>query len=125
MRLLAPAAVLLDLKLPGLGGVELTRAIIDHHPRVRVVILTSFGEAERVRAALAAGAVGYVLKDAQPEEILMAVRTAVTGEVYLDPLVARRLTQASLGQDRGEPPGRGQGRVDPALEPARSGIGRD
>ena len=60
---------------------------------MRVVVLTSFGEVERVHAALAAGAAGYVLKDADPEEVATAVRAAAAGEVHLDSAVARRLTR--------------------------------
>jgi DNA-binding NarL/FixJ family response regulator len=62
-----PDVVLMDLKMPRMGGVEATAEIVRRHPGVRIVVLTSFGEAERVHAALAAGATGYVLKYAEPE----------------------------------------------------------
>lgn len=88
-----PDVLLVDLRMPGLDGMETIRLVAERSPGVRVVILTSFGEIERVHAALAAGAAGYVLKDAEPEEITAAVRAAAAGEVYLDPVVARRLTQ--------------------------------
>jgi DNA-binding NarL/FixJ family response regulator len=88
-----PDVLLVDLRMPGLDGMGTIRLVAERSPGVRVVILTSFGEIERVHAALAAGAAGYVLKDAEPEEITAAVRAAAAGEVYLDPLVARRLTQ--------------------------------
>lgn len=88
-----PDVLLVDLRMPGLDGIGATRLVAERFPGVRVVVLTSFGEIERVNAALAAGAAGYVLKDAEPEEITAAVRAAAAGEVYLDPLVARRLTQ--------------------------------
>jgi DNA-binding NarL/FixJ family response regulator len=76
-----------------MGGVEATAAIARAHPEVKVVVLTSFGEVERVHAALAAGAAGYLLKDADPEEVATAIRAAAVGEVHLDAAVARQLTR--------------------------------
>jgi DNA-binding NarL/FixJ family response regulator len=92
-----PDVVLMDLQMPRMGGVEATEAILRAHPQVKVVILTSFGEVERVHAALAAGAVGYLLKDAEPEEVATAIRAAAAGEVHLDSAVARQLTQRMTG----------------------------
>jgi DNA-binding NarL/FixJ family response regulator len=88
-----PDVVLMDLQMPRLGGVEATEAIARAHPEVKVVVLTSFGEVERVHAALAAGAAGYLLKDAEPEEVGTAIRAAAAGEVHLDSAVARQLTR--------------------------------
>jgi DNA-binding NarL/FixJ family response regulator len=88
-----PDVVLLDLQMPRLGGVETTEAIARAHPDVKVVVLTSFGEVERVHAALAAGAAGYLLKDAEPEEVGTAIRAAANGEVHLDSAVARQLAR--------------------------------
>jgi DNA-binding NarL/FixJ family response regulator len=88
-----PDVILMDLQMPRMGGVAATEAIARAHPGVRVVVLTSFGEAERVHAALAAGAAGYLLKDADPDEVATAVRAAAAGEVHLDPAVARQLTR--------------------------------
>lgn len=88
-----PDVVLMDLKMPRMGGVEATATIAARHPEAKVVVLTSFGEAERVHAALAAGAAGYVLKDAEPEEVLAAIRAAARGEVHLDSAVAGQLVR--------------------------------
>ena len=88
-----PDVVLMDLRMPGMGGVAATEAIARTYPTVKVVVLTSFGEAERVHAALAAGAAGYLLKDADPEEVATAIRAAAVGEVHLDSAVARQLTR--------------------------------
>lgn len=88
-----PDVVLMDLQMPRMGGVEATEAITRDHPGVKVVVLTSFGEVERVHAALAAGAAGYLLKDAEPEEVAAAVRAAAAGEVHLDAAVTRQLTR--------------------------------
>jgi DNA-binding NarL/FixJ family response regulator len=92
-----PDVVLMDLQMPRMGGIEATEAIARAHPDVRVVVLTSFGEVERVHAALAAGAAGYLLKDAEPAEVVTAVRAAAAGEVHLDAAVARQLTRRMAG----------------------------
>lgn len=88
-----PDVVLMDLQMPRMGGVAATEAINRAHPDVKVVVLTSFSEVERIHAALAAGAAGYLLKDADPEEVATAIRAASAGEVHLNSAVARRLTQ--------------------------------
>jgi DNA-binding NarL/FixJ family response regulator len=88
-----PAVVLMDLVMPNMNGVEATAHIVNRFPSCRVVVLTSFGEVERVHAALRNGAVGYLLKDAEAAEVAAAIRAAIRGEVHLDSEVARRLTQ--------------------------------
>ncbi|MEX0429249.1 response regulator [Nocardioides sp. DS6] len=88
-----PRVVLMDLMMPVMDGVEATAEIARRHPEVKVVILTSFGEIERVNAALENGAAGYLLKDAGPAEVAEAIRAAVRDEVFLDAAVARRLAQ--------------------------------
>jgi DNA-binding NarL/FixJ family response regulator len=86
-----PHVVLMDLKMAPMDGVESTRRIRARYPDVQVVALTSFAENERVRAALEAGASGYLLKEADPDEIAAAIRAAHRGEVQLDPVVTRLL----------------------------------
>jgi DNA-binding NarL/FixJ family response regulator len=90
-----PNVVLMDLQMPVMDGVQATREIRSRYDDVEVVVLTSFVEEERVHAALEAGASGYLLKDADVDEVSNAIRSAHRGEVHLDASVARRL-MASL-----------------------------
>jgi DNA-binding NarL/FixJ family response regulator len=83
-----PEVVLMDLSMPGVDGVEATRQILAAQPGVKVVVLTSFSDRGRVSDALNAGAVGYLLKDCEPADLLAAVRSASAGHVPLDPRVA-------------------------------------
>ncbi|MBB4931227.1 DNA-binding NarL/FixJ family response regulator [Lipingzhangella halophila] len=96
-----PAVVLLDLLMPKLDGVATTKEIAGLYPDVRVVVLTSFGEMERIHAALAAGAAGYLLKDAEPPDVVAAIRTAARGDVFLHPAIARKLTQEMVSPSTG------------------------
>jgi DNA-binding NarL/FixJ family response regulator len=70
----SPDVVLMDLSMPGIGGIEATRLLSAAHPGLRVVMLTSFGGRDRFKEALRNGAVGYVLKDAAPPELLKTLR---------------------------------------------------
>ena len=87
----APDVVLMDLSMPEMDGVEATRRITSEHPGVRVLVLTSLGEQSKVRAAVEAGASGYLLKDTEPDALVSAVRATGAGEVPLDPRVAGAL----------------------------------
>jgi two-component system, NarL family, sensor kinase len=91
---LAPDVVLMDLEMPALDGIEATRRIKEAQPEVAVVILTSFSDRERILRALDAGAAGYLLKDAEPDELTRAVRAAAQGDAPLDPRAGRALLSA-------------------------------
>ena len=100
-----PHVVLMDLVMPDLDGVAATEELRRRHPGIRVVVLTSFGEVHRVHAALTAGAAGYVLKDADVDEIVYSIRAAHRGEVHLDATVTRTLTRSmTASHRRGEVP---------------------
>lgn len=90
-----PDVVLLDMLMPVMDGIATTAEIKRRWPVVEVVAVTSFLEEERIRAALEAGATGYLLKDADASDVADAIRAAVDGEVHLDPAAAKALT-ASL-----------------------------
>lgn len=96
-----PDVVLIDLLMPKMDGVAASARITQLYPSVKVVVLTSFGEMERVHAALANGASGYLLKDAEPGEVVAAIRAAAAGDVFLDPAVARQLTQEIVSPPTG------------------------
>ncbi len=92
---LAPDVVLMDLSMPVMDGVEATRGVLAVSPHTRVVVLTSFSDRDRVTDALSAGAIGYLLKDCEPAELLAALRSAAAGNVPLDPRIARVLLPTS------------------------------
>jgi DNA-binding NarL/FixJ family response regulator len=100
-RGMLPDVVLMDLQMPRMDGVAATAEIARRFPSVRVVILTSFGENERVHAALQQGAAGYLLKDAGAAEVAAALYAAARDEVFLDAAVARRLAQEIRGPRSG------------------------
>ena len=89
-----PDVVLMDLSMPNVNGTEATRRIVAANPDVQVVILTSFSDREQILGALGAGAVGYLLKDAEPSELIDGVRAAARGESPLDPKAAREVLTA-------------------------------
>ena len=99
---LGPDVVLMDISMPGMDGIRATSAILEADPEARVVMLTAFSDRDRVVAALDAGAVGYLLKDADPQELLGAIRAASRGEAPLTPRAAGQLLAARTEERRAE-----------------------
>jgi DNA-binding NarL/FixJ family response regulator len=100
---LAPDVVLMDLVMPRLDGVGAMRELRRRLPGVRVIVLTSFADDDKLLPAVQAGAAGYLLKNTEPRELARAVRAAHAGEALLDPQVAGRLLE-SIAQPADRPP---------------------
>ncbi|MFH9225496.1 response regulator [Streptomyces lydicus] len=91
---LRPDVVLMDVRMPGMDGIEATRRIISEGGRSRVLVLTTFDVDEYAHAALRAGASGFLLKDARPEELLAGIRAVAAGDAVIAPALTRRLLDA-------------------------------
>ena len=95
---LTPDVILMDLVMPNLDGLAAMRILRERLPTARVIVLTSFFDDEQLMPALRAGAAGYLLKNAPPQELARAVRAAHAGEAVLDPVVAARVIEALAGR---------------------------
>ncbi|WP_327326560.1 response regulator transcription factor [Streptomyces sp. NBC_01210] len=121
----SPQVVLMDLRMPGMGGAEATRKILSEHPDVAVLVLSTFADDESLVAALNAGACGYLTKDANQEQIAVAIRSSAHGQSTFDPAVTRRLAAAlsvpaapaAATKQAQQPP--------PAVAPARRRVNPD
>lgn len=97
-----PDVVIMDLSMPGMGGLEATRQIIAQNPATRVLVLTMHGEEEHLLPVLDAGGSGYVNKRSADEELIEAIRTVARGEVFLYPSAAKLLLQGFKGKEKGQ-----------------------
>ncbi|MFB7886899.1 response regulator [Cellulosimicrobium cellulans] len=88
---LAPDVVVMDVRMPGMDGIEATRRVVAEHPRTRVLVLTTFDVDEYAFAALRSGASGFLLKNARPHDLVEAIRTVAAGSSVVAPRVLRRM----------------------------------
>lgn len=101
---LEPNIVLMDISMPGLNGLEATVRIAKEFPLSRVIILSMHANEEYVLQALRAGAAGYLVKNAAPEELELAIRAVARGETYLSPTISRHVVEELLGGKRSASP---------------------
>jgi len=92
-RVLKPDVILLDMVMPEQGGIETIKKLFDQQFDVKILVLTSFSDQEKVIPAIQAGVLGYLLKDTQPEQLLQAIRAVSQGQTYLHPLIALQVIQ--------------------------------
>ncbi|MEU5725943.1 response regulator transcription factor [Micromonospora sp. NPDC047738] len=110
---LHPDVILMDVRMPGMDGIEATRRIVAAGDRSRVLVLTTFDLDEYAHAALRAGASGFLLKDARPEELLAGIRAVAEGDAVIAPALTRRLLDRFAGQLAAS--SSPSGRTDPRL----------
>ena len=92
-RELIPDAILMDIKMPGISGIEATQLILKENPHIGVVLVTMFDDPQSVFSGMRAGARGYVLKEAEPEELRIAIDAANRGEFILCPIIAKKVLE--------------------------------
>lgn len=116
---LHPDVVLMDIRMPGMDGIEATRRVVASGDRTRVLILTTFDLDEYAHAGLRAGASGFLIKDAQPEELLSGIRSVATGDAVVAPSLTRRLLDAYAHH---LPSGSGTAVLAPEVDPRLSSL---
>jgi NarL family two-component system response regulator LiaR len=100
---LKPDVILMDLVMPSMDGIEATSRITAQQPGARILVLTSFAADDKVFPAMKAGALGYLLKDSSPEQLLEAIRQVYRGEPSLEPAIARKVLQELSHPGKGKP----------------------
>ncbi len=100
---LQPDVILMDLVMPRMDGIEAIRQIIARQPKARILALTSFVADDKVFPAIKAGALGYLLKDSEPEDLIAAIKNIYRGEPFLHPSIARKVLE-ELSHPAGSPP---------------------
>jgi DNA-binding NarL/FixJ family response regulator len=104
-RELIPDVILMDIKMPSLSGIEATRSVVQENPHIGVVLVTMFDDPESAFAGMRAGARGYVLKEAEPQELRRAIDAAQRGEVMLCPIIAKKVLEHVGNEPKPREPG--------------------
>ena len=104
-RDLVPDVILMDIKMPVFSGIEATRQILQESPHIGVILVTMFDDPESVFSGMRSGARGYVLKEAEPEELRRAIEAAYLGEVILCPIIAKKVLQHFGRDSKAQQPG--------------------
>ncbi|HEB27603.1 MAG TPA: response regulator [Porticoccus sp.] len=103
VRKLAPDVVFMDIRMPGIGGLEATQRILAKHPDTKVIVVSAFNDEVYPAVLLKAGASGYITKTTDSEEIKVAVQTVLSGKVYISPQLAQMLVVNGLSLDAKSP----------------------
>ena len=103
-RELVPDVILMDIKMPVISGIEATRSVLQENPHIGVILVTMFDDPESVFSGMRAGARGYVLKEAEPEELRRAIEAAYLGEVILCPIMAKKVLEHFRGAPQRQRP---------------------
>lgn len=96
VRELAPDIVFMDIRMPGMGGLEATQRILSHYPEIKVVVVSAFNDDVYPATLLKAGASGYITKNTDTEEIKTAIQTVLSGNIYVSPQLAQMLVVSGL-----------------------------
>jgi len=102
-KVLQPDVILMDLVMPNMDGVEAISQITTQQEKVHIIALTSFATDDKIFPAIISGAMGYILKDSEPEELVKAIRKVYLGEPTLDPSIARKVLQEISHPPKGQP----------------------
>ena len=102
---LVPDVILMDIKMPVISGIEATKHILEENPHIGVILVTMYDDPESAFAGMRAGARGYVLKEAEPEELRRAVEAAQRGEVMMCPIIAKKLLHHFQSDSQPQQPG--------------------
>ena len=103
-RELVPDVILMDIKMPDVSGIEATKMVLQENPHIGVILVTMFDDPQSVFSGMRAGAKGYVLKEAEPEELRRAIEAAYRGEVILCPIMAKKVLEHFKGEPQRQQP---------------------